>query len=473
VSSSQHSARGWLERLADGECSSRELVEHYFERIDAVNGRLNAVVSEDREAALAAASRADRHRREGLEASLLGLPITVKDALEVRGLVSAGGSYAREGFVPTSDATVVARLRAAGAVILGKTNVPEYCWSIETDNVIYGRTSNPLDEARTPGGSSGGEAAILGADASPVGIGSDGGASIRVPAHYCGIVGLRPTAGLVPETGHWPASRASGLLDVVCIGPLGRFVDDLALLLPVIAGPDGVDPFAAPVPLGDRRAVDVAGLRIGFYSYDGFARATRATEHAVERAAGVLSEAGSEVVEAQLPPVDEATELFFAVMAADGGAQARADLAPARGRHRRQLSELLENLRPLARDAAGLFELWRRVFAFRERVRRFIADYDVVLSPVTTAPAPLHGAWTEEGASVESYNALNYTHVYSLAGLPAASVPVAAENGLPVGVQVAGPAFDDHVVLAAAAVLEKALGGFGQLAKEASPHEQL
>src|SRR5262249_27335092 len=198
MSSSQHSARGWLERLADGECSSRELVEHYFERIDAVNGRLNAVVSEDREAALAAADRADRHRREGLQASLLGLPVTGKDALEVRGLVSAGGSYAREGFVPTSDATVVARLRAGGAVILGKTNVPEYCWSIETDNAIYGRTSNPLDEERTPGGSSGGEAAILGADASPVGIGSGGGGPIPRPAPYCRILRLPPPARPVP-----------------------------------------------------------------------------------------------------------------------------------------------------------------------------------------------------------------------------------------------------------------------------------
>jgi Asp-tRNA(Asn)/Glu-tRNA(Gln) amidotransferase A subunit family amidase len=435
-------------------------VEHYFQRIDAVNGRLNAVVSADREASLAAADDADRGRREGRRAPLLGLPVTVKDALEVRGLVSSGGSYAREGFVPSTDATVAARLRAAGAVILGKTNVPEYCWSIETDNVIYGRTSNPFDDERTPGGSSGGEAAILGADASAVGLGSDGGASIRVPAHYCGVVGLRPTAGLVPETGHWPASRSTGLLDVVCVGPLGRYVEDLALLLPVIAGPDGVDPFAVPVPLDDWRTVDVGRLRVGFYTYDGFARATAATEQAVEGASAVLSEAGCEVVEATLPPVNDATELFFGVMAADGGAQARADLAPAGGRHRRQLNELLESLRPLALDAAGLFELWRRVFAFRERVRRFVAGYDVVLSPVTTAPAPPHGAWTEEGASVESYNALNYTHVYSLAGLPAASLPVTAEAGLPVGIQIAGRPFHDHVVLAAAEALEKALGGF-------------
>lgn len=460
MTSSQPSACGWLRRLEAGECSARELVDHYYGRIDGVNERLNALVSEDRERARAEAELADQERREGRARPLLGLPITVKDALEVRGLVSAGGSFAREGYVPRSDATVVRRLREAGAIVLGKSNVPEYCWSLETENVIYGRTNNPLDPQRTPGGSSGGEAAILGADASPVGIGSDGGASIRVPAHYCGIVGLRPTAGLVPETGHWPATRGTGMMDVLSVGPLGRFVEDLALLLPVIAGPDGVDPCAEPVAVGDWRAVEVGELRVAFYTYDGLARVTEATRRAVHQAARTLSELGCEVVEAAPSDLLDATELFFKAMAADGGAQARADLAAAGGRHHPQLTALLTDLAPLAMDAAGFFELQRRIFSLRARVREFLASHDLVLCPVTTGPAPPHGGWPGASVGNDSYDVINYTHVYSLAGLPAVSVPVGEEESMPIGVQVVAQAYRDHVALAAAAVLEEALGGF-------------
>jgi amidase len=378
----------------------------------------------------------------------------------VAGLVSSGGSFAREGFRPTSDATVVARLREAGAIVLGKTNVPEYCWFLETDNAIYGRTNNPLDERRTPGGSSGGEAAILGADASPVGIGSDGGASIRVPAHYCGIVGLRPTTGRVPETGIWPSTRATGLGDVNCVGPLARFVEDLALLLPVIAGPDGIDPYVPPVALVDWRSVTVERLRVAFYTYDGLAQVTEGTRAAVERAAHALGEVGCEVVEEAPGNLEEATDLFFKAMAADGGAAARADLAPARGQHMPRFAALLDDLAALAMDAAGLFEIQRRVFALRARVRAFLNRFDVVVCPVTTGPAPLHGHWPGEEIGHDSYDVVNYTHVYSLAGCPVVSLPVGEEHGLPVGVQIVARPWAEHVALAAAAYVEDMLGGF-------------
>ncbi len=177
--------------------------------------------------------------------------MTIKDSIDVAGMPCTGGSYARIGFVPAADATVVARLRDAGAIVLAKTNVPEYSSAYETDNVLHGRTVHPLDATRTPGGSSGGEGALAGADASALGIGTDGGGSIRVPAHYCGVVGLRPTVGRVPDTGLWPSTRAGGYMDLFCVGPLARYVEDIALVLPVISGPDGVDPYAVPAPLGD------------------------------------------------------------------------------------------------------------------------------------------------------------------------------------------------------------------------------
>ena len=182
------------------------------------------------------------------------------------GLPCLTGSAAREGNVPDADATVVERVKRAGAVVLAKTTVPEYMWSYETESVPHGRTLNAFDPARTSGGSSGGEAALIGGGGSLLGIGTDGGGSIRVPSHYNGIAGLRPSARLVPETGCWPASRETGMLDMACVGPMARTVADLAMTLAVIAGGDGIDPFVGPAQLGDHRGVAIAGLRVGFYA---------------------------------------------------------------------------------------------------------------------------------------------------------------------------------------------------------------
>jgi Asp-tRNA(Asn)/Glu-tRNA(Gln) amidotransferase A subunit family amidase len=453
------SAYEWLRRLDAGELSARELVARVLARLDAASA-LNAVVARDDEAALAAADGADAARARGWRAPLLGLPVTIKDSLDVAGLPTTCGSYARAGVVPERDATVVARLRVAGAIVVAKTNVPEYTWSYETENALHGRTLHPLDPARTPGGSSGGEAALLGADASLVGIGTDGGGSIRVPSHYCGTAGLRPTAGLVPETGCWPPTRDTGYHDMSTLGPMARYVEDLELLLPVIAGPDGVDPFVHGVPLGDPGAVDVGRLHVGFYVHDGVWPVSEGTRAAVAAAAVALGERGCVVEEATPPDLSEATGLFFAAMAADGGAQARRDLEPAGGRHVEQMRRLLEDLRPLAVDASGWFALLRRLFTFRARVREFVGRYDVVLAPVTAGPAPLHGCTPGTDEPLSSYDAFNYTHVYSAAGLPVAVVRVSEERGLPLGVQVVASAFRDHVALAAARALEDALGGF-------------
>jgi Asp-tRNA(Asn)/Glu-tRNA(Gln) amidotransferase A subunit family amidase len=209
-----------LQQMENGSISSLELVQQTFDRIHAVNDKLNAVVAEDMEKSLSQAKQADDTRKNGQSLPLLGLPITIKDSIDVDGFICTGGSYARENHRP-KDSTVAARLRAAGAILIAKTNCPEYSSSYETENAIFGRTNHPGNLDHTPGGSTGGEGALLAADASLVGIGLDGGGSIRVPSHYCGIVGIRPTVGLVPDTGSWPETRDTGYRDLMCIGPYG------------------------------------------------------------------------------------------------------------------------------------------------------------------------------------------------------------------------------------------------------------
>ena len=451
------SACEWLARLGRRELSSVELTRLVLERIDGVT-QLNAVVTCDPDAALEQASRADARRAVADGGGLLGLPVTVKDSLEARGLPSLSGSLARVGHVPRRDATVVRRLREAGAVIVAKTNVPEYTWSYETDNVVTGRTLHPLDPARTPGGSSGGEAALLGADASIVGVGTDGGGSIRVPSHYCGTVGLRPTAGLVPETGCWPPTRDTGMIDMSTVGPMARYVEDLELLLPVLAGPDGIDPFVDPTPLVDAR-VATTPLRVGYYLRDGLANPGSATCDALVAAARALEASGCRVEEAEPPDVSSATSIFFGMMAADGGARARDDLAAAKGSHTDQMRELLAALENEHLDTPGYFALFRRWAALRALVRGFLASYDVVLAPVTVGPAPLHGCTPGTDVPLESYDVFNLTHTYSVAGLPVAVVPVGIDEALPIGIQIVANPFHDRVALAVAAMLEGRRGG--------------
>jgi Asp-tRNA(Asn)/Glu-tRNA(Gln) amidotransferase A subunit family amidase len=450
------SARVWLERLRAREVSSRELVGHVIERIARVDAEVHAIVLLDDEGALAAADAADAARRRGEDDALLGLPLTVKDSLETAGLRSTGGSLARADHVPDRDATVVARVRAAGGIVLGKTNVPEYSSSYETHNLVHGRTNNPHDLDRTPGGSSGGEAALLAAGASLLGIGADGGGSIRAPSHFCGVVGLRPTVGRVPETGNWPATRDTGMMDLVCVGPMARSVEDLALLLPVLAGPDWVDPYAVPVPLLDPARVEVTNLRVGFMRDDGWVSVTPGTAAAVEVAARSLAAAGAAVDEVVPPGAEHATELFLTAVGGDGGGRMREDVAAAGGRHQEQFAALLAGLPSEPRPATEWFAAQGAVFDLRRRYRALFQRFDVLLAPVVAGPAPRHDeppAGPAPGPYL-AYRAFNYTHLPALAGVPAGSVPVGSEDGLPIGVQVVAAPFREDVALAVMAHLE-------------------
>jgi amidase len=276
------------------EISSAEVVQASLQRITVVNPALNAVVQLRAEAALAEARAADAALARGqIIGPLHGVPMTIKDSLDTAGVITTGGTTGRTSFVPAQDATVVARLRAAGAILLGKTNTPELTLWGETDNLVYGRTNNPYDLTRTPGGSSGGAAASVAAGGAPFDIGSDTRGSIRVPAHFTGIAGIKPTSGRVPRTGHivpWGLGAVDALTQ---LGPLARYVEDLVLTLPIIAGVDWSDPAIVPMPLGDPQAVPLQGLRVARYTDNGILAATPDTVAAVHRAATALTEAGA------------------------------------------------------------------------------------------------------------------------------------------------------------------------------------
>jgi Asp-tRNA(Asn)/Glu-tRNA(Gln) amidotransferase A subunit family amidase len=456
----QWSAHEWLRQLHRREISSRELTEWCIERLVAADRRLHALSQLDPDRALRDADEADRRRRTGDGGALLGLPLTVKDNLDVAGYPTPAGSTGVHP-VASADASTVGRLRAAGAVVVAKTALPECASSYETVSAVTGRTSNPVDARRTAGGSSGGEAALLGADASIAGIGTDGGGSIRVPSHFCGIVGIRPTAGRTPETGQQPPTRWSGMDDLSCVGPMARSVEDLRLLLGVMAGADGVDPFAPPVP------VDLAPSgrqpRVGFFDLDPAAPHTTAGTRRVSRAAAeALAASGCHVEEIEPFGHPEATDLFFAAVGADGGAHLRGHVARSDGRHDPQFRELMARLTADPPSAEAVFATRRRLHALRTAVRARLRGLDAVVCPVVAGPAPLHGVppAAQAGALLD-YSAYHYVHVVALAGLPSVAVPAGSEDGLPVGVQVVAAPWRDGAALDVAARLERLLGGVG------------
>jgi amidase len=442
-------ARALRERRA----SSLELVEACLARVERVNPALNAVVTLCADQARREASAADAEAARGdWRGPLHGVPITVKDSFDVAGVVSTWGTPGRAGFVPEADATAVARLRAAGAIVLGKTNTPELTMGFETSNPIHGRARNPYDPARTPGGSSGGAAAIVAAGGAPLDVGSDTGGSIRLPAHCCGVAGLRPTSGRVPRTGH--AIGPGGALDALTqIGPIARRVEDLALALRLIAGPDGRDPFVSPVPLGEPARIGISGLRVALFVDNGIAKPDPEVEAAVTAAGQALEAAGARVDERRPPGADETLDLFMRVQLMDGGAELRSLLARCGTRlGESSLAALAQLPAPPVDDRVRTVERWD---AFRARLLAWVRDWDLVVSPVCAHAALRHG---ESDGRIPAFS---YTMTWNLTGWPGVVVRAGTSpEALPIGVQLVAPPWREDLALAAAARVEQALGGW-------------
>lgn len=448
--------------IRDKRLSPVELVEAHLAKIEKLNPQLNAYVQVDADRARFLARRAEDAVASGRALGPLhGIPISIKSCLEVAGLRCESGTRLRAGFVAQSDAPLVARLKNAGAIVLGVTNTPELLMAWETDNLLYGRTNSPWDLDRTPGGSSGGEAAAIATGMSAGGVGSDGGGSIRVPAHFSGICGLKPTPGRIPATGHYPTSAGPFAL-IGVVGPMARTVGDLKLFFAVMQGPDDGDACAAPVPLRWPSDEEVKQSKVGYFEDDGRTPVTAETRAAVRTAAEGLRRAGFQVERFRPQGLEEARLLWRKFFVTAGAMLIR----PMFNGREQDLSPMLKQFLewgakepPLTGET--LLDAWIRRDALRAEFLAQMREYPILLCPAAAIPAFRHGErrWTVEGQTVEYLDAWSYTEWFNLLGNPAAVVPVGrSPERLPIGVQIVGRPWEEEKVLAVAAEIEKQRG---------------
>lgn len=444
-----------------------ELIEAHILRIERLNPKLNAFVQTDfdraREWAKAAETKIARRSDADAVGPLHGVPITLKSSIDVAGMRSECGSRLRKGMVAQEDAPLVARLRAAGAIPLGTTNVPELLMAYETDNLITGRTNNPWDLERTPGGSSGGEAAAIASGCSAGGVGSDGGGSVRVPAHFSGICALKPTPGRIPSTGHYPAS-AGPFAQIGVVGPMARRIGDVERLFEVMAGPDPGDPCSAPVALRRWNEDEIRKLRIGYFEDDSTIPVTPETAAAVRAAAEALRQQGFEV-EPWLPENLDRVQQFWWNLFGRAGQMA---FAPTLEGRDPEMSPILKEFRALvgADPPLSAQDLLNTLLARDVLRAAFLAKMEkipILLCPVCSIPAFRHGErnWMVKGRKIAYLKVMSYSQWFNLLGSPAAVVPVGqSPEGLPIGVQIVGRPWEEEAVFAVAAKIEKACGDF-------------
>jgi Asp-tRNA(Asn)/Glu-tRNA(Gln) amidotransferase A subunit family amidase len=459
------SAVSMAEQIRRKNLSPVELVEAHLKRIEELNPKLNAFVQIDVEGARKQAHSAEVAVRNGNELGVLhGVPLSIKSSMAVAGLAYEAGTKLRAGVIAAGDAPLVSRLRQAGAIILGVTNAPELLMAWETDNLLYGRTNNPWDLARTPGGSSGGEAAAIAAGMSAGGMGSDGGGSIRVPAHFSGICGLKPTPGRIPATGHFPQPVGPfALLGVV--GPMARSIADLKILFEVMQGVDDGDPSAAPVPLRWPGRDELKRIRIGYFEDDGRTPVTAETRAAVRTAAEALRRAGFQVDPFRPEGLELARQLWWKLFGIAGGMV----LNPLTRGREAELSPILKEFSSWAaaepsHSGQSLLDTWIERDVVRMRVFAQMRDYPVLLCPVASIPAFRHGerSWQVEGKTAKYLDAWSYTEWFNLLGAPAIAVPVGkSREGLPIGVQIVAGPWQEELVISVAAALEEQLGPYG------------
>jgi amidase len=441
--------------IRDRSVSSRELLELYLQRVDRFNPTINSVVTLDVDRAMGAAKLADDRTVAGDELGPLhGLPITIKDAIETAGIRSTGGARELEGHVPTEDAPAVTRLRAAGAIVYGKTNVPRWSGDIQTYNDLFGVTSNPWDLTRTTGGSSGGAAASVAVGLTSFELGTDIGGSVRIPSSFCGVFGHKPSFGIVSQRGY--LDRVGGGVidaDINVFGPLARHPGDLELLLGVLAGPNTDDATAWRLDLPGPRHPELSSYRVGLWLDDPAAAVDTEIGDALAREADALARAGARVEDAR-PRVEmsDAVRLFSGLI----------------------LAAISVSIEPEIGDAlSGSHRSWLDLHQARQVMRRqwadWFAEYDVLLCPVmpmVAFPHDHHGdindrVVTINGQSRNQTDTLAWTGLIGVAYLPSTVVPVGfTAGGLPIGVQVVGPYLEDRTALFLAARLAELTGGY-------------
>jgi Asp-tRNA(Asn)/Glu-tRNA(Gln) amidotransferase A subunit family amidase len=439
--------------------SCSELVRAHLQRIEKLNPALNAFVSIDGDRALEAARAADARIAAGSDLPpMLGVPISIKSCIDTAGLRAEGGSRLRAGYVATSDAPLVHRLKAAGAIVLGTTNTPEMLLAYETDNLLYGRTSNPWDLSRTAGGSSGGESAAIASGMSAGGIGSDGGGSVRVPAHFTGICGLKPTPGRIPGTGHYPECIGPWAYMGV-VGPMARTVEDLRALFAITAGADDGDPMAAPAPPSEQKW-KIRGARIGVLAIEADSPVSAETMQALNAAAGVLEDAGAILELFRLPKLHDLLAIWRMIFVSAADVMIRSG-----NLDQTQLSPIVHDFLSYAQTLqlltpysllSGLMDRDR----FRAGVLRAMRPYSAVLAPVCSGPAFCHGegGWGPSHPS-DYIQTMRYAQIANVLGLPGAVVPVSRSvDKIPIGVQVLSCPYGDEVVLDVAAAIESNFG---------------
>jgi aspartyl-tRNA(Asn)/glutamyl-tRNA(Gln) amidotransferase subunit A len=447
--------------IASRQVSSREVVQAHLDRISDVDRQINAIVTLLADDALHAADAADAAvRGRDPVGPLHGVPFTVKDCLDTNGVPTQSGSKIFAGSLPDKDATAVARVKAAGGILLAKTNLPEFSAATETDNLVTGRTNNPWNLDRTPGGSSGGDSAAIAAGMSPLGIGSDVAISIRGPAAFTGIAGLKATHGRIPFTGHF-APMTSAWWHV---GPMARTVGDVALAYSILSGPDGVDGYAVHARQFDSGSTQIAGraLRVGWVSDEAFGPVDPEITAVVASAAARLADLGCGVEQVSVPFLRKA-DAPTALMTFIYGelvpyiktlAAGREDDLSAAGS---QILAVQEPTLDQFRSARGSME------ALRSRFSGYFSDYDVLLCPVNPVTALPHGAveFVVDGVTVPWTHVMAATSPFNLTGLPALSVPYGfSSENLPIGIQLISKWFDESTILRLGAMLERR-GGLG------------
>jgi fatty acid amide hydrolase 2 len=454
------------------ETSARDVVEAHIERLEHMHERINAVVVNRFDAARADADAADDLIALTADVDdlppFLGVPCTIKESIAMAGMPNCAGLVSRQALRSNENAPTVQRLIDAGAIPLGVTNTPELCLWIETENRQYGRTNNAYSANRTAGGSSGGEGAAVGSGGSPLGLGADIGGSIRIPAFFNGVFGLKPSPGIVPSTGQFPTTETAVAAKMLTIGPIVRRAEDLIPMLRVIAGPDGIDEYAREATIGDPADVNIADTKILLSEDTSFVPVSRELRAARLRAAEALESAGATVETVSLRSMKRALELYLAVLKLEAGVSV-ADLIVAEGSAKVTLRGALKRKGPHTRALRLLLmSEWmtgkmpqgqlRRAAAAREafeaEMHAAIGDA-VLLHPTHPRVAPRHGR------TVGKPWLLTTTAVFNLAAVPVAQIPLGLNpRGLPLGVQAAAGPGRDHVAVAVALELERAFGGW-------------